>query len=480
MNKTWAKWLLAALSEASYEEGDSLIVGVSGGPDSLALLHRLRDLLGPDVLRVAHLDHGIRPSSADEAAYVADLARSWEIPSYSKRVDVPELARRRAWSLEEAARNARYEFMAEVAQQVGAEIVAVGHNADDQAETILLHFLRGSGLSGLRGMLPLSPFPGMPGLKLLRPFLHQSRAEIEAYCQQYDLQPLEDESNRDPAYLRNRVRHQLLPELIAYNPQIKNQLLQLAAIATAEDELVSGLFEETWPELISSSGPGWLSLDRGRFRELPAALQRRAIRHAVETLYPDVTDLAFKTVEQAIELANRRESGTESILPGGLALLIDYEILLFAWEPDEVPVNLPQMPAQFTEEALQLPVPGQVALANGWVISARIIERERGEDYVQSDPWTAVIDLAHSEKLYVRSRRAGERMQPLGMDGRSSSLQDLMVNRKLPSRLRDGWPLVASHEHIVWFVGHVIDHRVRVSDNTSNLVCLNCMHTSGT
>ncbi|MFN2277345.1 MAG: tRNA lysidine(34) synthetase TilS [Candidatus Promineifilaceae bacterium] len=478
MNKTWAKWLLAILNKAGYEEGDCLIVAVSGGPDSLALLHRLRDLLGPAALHVAHLDHGIRPSSAQEAQYVSQLARSWGIPFTDKRVNVPELADHKGWSLEEAARNARYDFLARVAQKTGVNIVAVGHNADDQAETILLHLLRGSGLSGLRGMQPLGPFPGVPGLKLLRPFLNQSRADIEAYCREHGLQPLEDESNRDPAYLRNRIRHQLLPQLKAYNPRIKEQLVQLAAIATAEDDLVSALLDASWPELVSAREPEWMSLDRDRFRVLPTAMQRRAIRRTVELLYPDVSDLSFKTVEQALDLANRQESGTETKLPGELTLLVDYHSLLFARDTADIPTDLPQMPPHLPAgEALPLPVPGQVELANGWFLSARSIEAQSGKDYVQADPWTAAIELPRSESLFVRSRRPGERMQPMGMDGRTSSLQDIMVNRKIASRLRENWPLLVTGEHVVWLPGHIIDHRARITYNPRRLVRLTCRRT---
>jgi tRNA(Ile)-lysidine synthase len=475
MNKTWAKWLLATLSEAGYQQGDRLVVGVSGGPDSLALLHMLRGLFNGAALHATHLDHGIRPSSAGEAKFVAELAGSWGIPFLVKRVDVPDLAAHRGWSLEEAARNARYEFLAETAQEVGAQIVAVGHNSDDQAETILMHFLRGSGVTGLRGMLPVSPYPGDSKLKLLRPLLHQSSAEIEAYCQKYDLNPIEDESNRDPAYLRNQIRHQLLPELAGYNPQIKNHLVQLGEIVTAEDDVVGSLFEDIWPELIVQTGPGWLSLDRGRFRNLPLALQRRAVRRAVETLYPDVSDLAFKTVEQVLKLALKQDSGMEARLSGDLTMLVDYETLLFARKSAEIPLDLPQM---LTKEAVQLLVPGQVRLGDGWILAAELVETAAADSHRQQDPWTAVIDLPLGESLFVRPRKPGERMQPLGMDGRSASLQDIMVNRKIAGRLREKWPLVASDEHVVWLTGHIIDHRVRISDKSQRVIRLTCKRKS--
>jgi tRNA(Ile)-lysidine synthase len=471
MKKSWEKWLKSTLNTAGYEEGDILVLGVSGGADSLALLHWLGEILGPDVLHVAHLDHGIRPASHDDAKFVAGLAESWRIPFSGKQVNVPELATLRGWSLEEAARNARYDFLAEVARSTGASIVVVGHNADDQAETVLLHLLRGSGLSGLRGMQVLSPFPSAPELKLLRPLLQHSRADIEAYCHKHALFPLVDETNTDPTYLRNRIRHQLLPDLATYNLQIKNHLQQLAAIATAEDEFVGTLFDDLWPELLFQAGSGWLLLNRHKFRALPTALQRRAVRRAVYSLEPAVSNLSFKAVEQAVELAIRRESGTETRLLAAVTMLVDYETLLFARDTADRQVGLPQT---VFEEAVELPIPGRVELANGWVISAEPINRDQWETIPEPDPWLVAIQLPQQESLYVRPRMLGERMQPLGMDGRSSSLQDIMVNRKLAARLREKWPLVITKEHVVWLPGHIIDRRARITDNSRRLIRLTC------
>lgn len=471
MQKKRANALKSMLFEAGYEEGDSLVVGVSGGPDSLALLHQLQSVLDRGALRVAHLDHGIRQQSAGDAQFVADLVREWELSFSGKRMDVPELASRQGWSLEEAAREARYEFLAEVAHAAGARVVAVGHTSDDQAETVLLHFLRGSGLTGLRGMLPVSPFPGDGDLKLIRPLLYTGRIEIESYCDRHDLKPIVDESNTDPTYLRNRIRRYLLPELAGYNPRIKNRLVQLATIASAEEELVSALLEEVWPELVVRIGTGWLCLNRRRFQDLPLALQRRAIRRAVRTISPDINDLSFKTVEQALDIAGRKESGIETMLPEGLTMLADYDTLLFSSASAGLQAGLPQL---LKDDPLLLPVPGQIVLANDWKITAQPVEQIPDPITPELDPWQAFLDLRDQDILYVRTRQPGERMQPLGMDGHSSSLQDIMVNRKMASRLREQWPLVATNKHVVWLTGHIIDQRVKVSDNSRRIVRLKC------
>ena len=223
----------ATLQDIGYAVDRPLVVGVSGGPDSLALLHILQQQ-GSELLIVAHLDHGLRADSKTDAADLAELVGSWGLPFHGRRVDVAALAESRGWSVEEAGRNARYLFLAEVARLAHTDQIAVGHNADDQAETILLHLLRGSGLGGLRGMSPAGSVPGAPEMTLLRPLLTITRAEIEAYCARHGLQPALDHSNLDTTYLRNRLRHELLPQLASHNLQIARHLRQMGLIAGAK------------------------------------------------------------------------------------------------------------------------------------------------------------------------------------------------------------------------------------------------------
>ena len=229
----------ALQSAPVFEMGAPLVVGVSGGADSLCLLHALHALraLAPELglrLHVAHLDHGLRATSAADAAWVRALCVAWELPCTLDRCDVRALAEREGRSLEDAARQARYRFLAQVARQVGARAVAVGHTADDQAETVLLHLIRGTGLEGLAGMAPDAAWPlpdeqGTDGLRLLRPLLALTRADTEAYCAAVGLTPRQDESNRDLAYARNRVRLELLPLLRELNPGITATLGRTAA-----------------------------------------------------------------------------------------------------------------------------------------------------------------------------------------------------------------------------------------------------------
>jgi len=252
--------LAGALQQASQISGlawpaETLVVGVSGGPDSAALLHALRQLLPPTALIVAHFDHGLRPGSAGEAEQVAMMAGGLRFRA--GRADVAAQARAGRLSLEEAGRVARYDFLAGVARAERAKAVAVGHNADDQAETILMHVLRGSGTAGLRGMTTATPLPGHADLWLWRPLLAITRQEIEAYCREHQLAVINDPTNSDQTYLRNRLRHDLLPALERANPRLRDRLREMAQVVAADEELAVA---ETGHTGARAALPGGLTL----------------------------------------------------------------------------------------------------------------------------------------------------------------------------------------------------------------------------
>src|SRR5947209_6731228 len=233
-------------------ESGTIIVAVSGGADSLCLLHVLNRLCGsgpearyPAVrLHVAHLNHKLRgEASYHDAAFIAQLADSWGLPVTIGEIDVPALARQEGRSLEDAARTARYRFLREVA---AGRRIAVAHHADDQVETLLLHWLRGGGLAGMLGMQPCQQ-------DIIRPLLATSRAEILAYCQQYNLHPLQDASNTDARFLRNRIRHELLPLLESMNPGIRSTLLRNAEVVRADAEWIEAQVDSAWPAVVVST-----------------------------------------------------------------------------------------------------------------------------------------------------------------------------------------------------------------------------------
>ena len=452
-----------------------LIIGVSGGVDSIALLHILKTIYQPNQLIVAHLDHQLRSSSAKDAQFVQEIAASWHIPCDVKKIDVAQLAGEQSLSLEEAGRLARYEYFGQLALREGARAVLVAHHADDQAETVLMHLLRGTGLSGLRGMLSVAPLLGADDCLLIRPFLHTTRAEIETYCQEHDLQHIQDASNNDTRFLRNRVRHELLPILADYSPQIFTRLQQLATTVAADYELLEMVTEESWTAVLHSHTPETIQLKLADWLTLPLALRRRTLRKAVQILNSSVGDIGLQTIEQAREVIEKKHTGAQAFLPGGLLLIMGYHLVTITANPHFVLTDLPQL---LDEQPATLPVPGIVPLANGWQMTASFEENINWQQIqINQDAWTAYIDVGETSELIVRGRLAGDRFQPLGMKGQTVKLKELMINRKIPAQFRKRWPLIVHQDQIVWVTGHHLAETVQVKPETSRVVKLQCQIT---
>lgn len=471
--------------------GEPVIVGVSGGPDSLCLLHVLRRLAGDYglTLHVAHLNHRIRGAEANaDAAFVADLAAEWGLPCTVAVRDVPALARRHKLAIEEAARQARYTFLAQVAGQVGARTVAVGHNADDQAETVLMHFLRGAGLAGLRGMLPQTPLSGYRLLEigvgrrllLVRPLLETPRAEIEAYCAEHGLRHRFDRSNLDTTYFRNRLRHELIPYLETYRSNVREVIRRTARVAADDYALLREVLEDAWAGVTQATDDQAVVFDLAGWRALPLSLQRATLREAVHRLRRNLRNINFCHIEDAATVAREKRTGAVASLPQGLRLTVGYETLTVAkgdYRP--LPLDWPALLA----ESLPLALPGRTLLPGpaGWQVEAQWLSPdELPPDWaINPDPWQAFLDAGVvGEGLALRRRRPGDRFQPQSMGGRSKSLSDFLINVKVPAAWRDWVPLVVSDDGcILWVAGWRLDERARVTPETRRVLRLRFART---
>jgi tRNA(Ile)-lysidine synthase len=391
-------------------------------------------------------------------------------------VDVAALARHVNLTVEEGGRRARYAFFQRLAAGLDANAVAVAHNADDQVETVLHHFIRGSGLAGLRGMAPITRLAPTEKrrtpLLILRPLLDVPRTTILDYAAAHDLEPLHDPSNEELVYTRNRIRHELLPMLEQFNPAIREQVRQNAAIIASDDSYLAEQATAAWSRLVREEGEGWLSVELAGWRALPLALQRRTLRLALSRLLGSLRDAGFRTIEQARQLAADGEVGAQAVLPDGLTLTVGYESWLLALPNVSPPTDLPQLPG---DRPLPLPVPGSLILDNGWEILAERLD-VRPEELAATDRWTAHFDAGQLEdrQLWVRPRQPGERFQPLGMDGRHARVKEVMINNHLAARLRRRWPIVATDEHLLWLVGHQLDRRAAVTPETTAIIRMRC------
>ncbi len=467
--------------------GERLVVGVSGGPDSLCLLHVLLQL-APDHdlhLHVAHLDHRLRGSeSAADAEFVARIAGEWGLPATIEACDVRAHARRHRLAIEEAARQCRYGFLARVCQETGATKAAVGHNADDQVETVVMHWLRGSGLAGLRGMLPVSPWPSQiiedltelsetgqvsQGLLLLRPLLEVPRSAIEAYCREHGLKPRFDRSNLDQTYYRNRLRHELIPLLETYNPGIREVLRRTAEVIAADYELLREIGQQAWAETVREAD-GAFVFDLERWSQLPLSLQRHLLREAIRRLRRRLRNINWVHIENALEVVNEKPAGSAATLPQGLMLFKSYDHFTVGEAPIE-----PDLPL-LTVDQVPLTVPGVTPLPGSpWRLVAEVLPRGAtpSAEELGRDRWEALLDFERAgADLVARRRRPGDRFQPLGMGGRYKRLNEFMINAKIPRNVRDRLPIIASPTLIVWVAGWRPDERVRVTEATRQVLCL--------
>ena len=446
----------------------TIVVAVSGGPDSMALLHALAQEAERARLKlwVAHLNHLLRGLEATaDATLVRKSAETLGLPYTFGIYDVAAIHRREGGSLEAVARRVRYRFLARVALKVGADRVAVGHTADDQAETVLLRLLRGTGVTGLAGMAPDAPLPFAPNgsnLRVVRPLLGVTRAQVEAYCAEQGLQPRYDSSNDAPEYTRNRVRHEVLPLLRTINPSVSDALNRLAAHARSDDDLLTTLTDAAWPNVVVAENKGLVELSATALKAQHPAMQTRLVRRALLLARGSNQDSDTNETDAIIGLL--AGSGTVSVqLAGGLVAQRSYDRLLLtlAHDPD-----IEEQCGHALGGPVELQVPGEAVLP-GWHITARLVPA--GMD-VPDDVFQARLDpVAVGERLTVRAWSPGDRIQPLGMTGHRK-LQDVFVDAKVPAPCRDRIPVIAGPQGIVWVAGHVIGHPYRVRPETGNTV----------
>jgi tRNA(Ile)-lysidine synthetase-like protein len=464
--------------------GDTVVVGVSGGVDSLCLLALLCELAPAYgvTLHVGHLNHLLRPEAAGEAITVRSLCEHWSLPCSVGALDVRSLASTEKLTLEEAARLGRYRYLGGLARQVGATSVAVGHHADDQAETVVMHLLRGAGLAGLRGMRPLALLdegqsdrdqeaPGASHrIRLIRPLLSITRAQLEAYASERGFAPAIDALNNDRRYLRNRVRHELLPVLQTYNPQIRASLCRTAEALAGDFELLQSAVEEAWDRTVRQSDSARVVFHRRRLWAETQASQRALIRQGVQVLRGSTKELSWKQVAGAVEIVRNGSVGAQAEMPGGLVLTMGYDDVVLArgiapWTA----ASLPRIQCELT-----LTVPGAQTLPDSeWRVVSELLSRSSPPvDYRQRvGPYHAWLDADRLEgPVRMRPRRSGDLLRPVGMGG-SQTVKELMINCKVPAHERSTVPiLVSGRDELVWVAGLRIDGRFTVGEETTHVL----------
>jgi tRNA(Ile)-lysidine synthase len=430
--------LVAAVDEALTglglgSAGEVLVVALSGGADSVALTDALAGLRARRGFRLlaAHLDHGLRPDSPEDAAFCIDLAGRLDVPIRVGQADVRGRARAEKGGIEEAARRERYAFLRSIRREEGARVIALAHTRDDQAETLLLRLLRGAGTTGLSAMRARRG-------DLVRPLLGVSREEVLRHLAERGLAWREDPSNADPAFLRNRVRHELLPYLESrFNPKIRETLARTAAVLADEDRLVAARADKLAAAALRPDRDG-IVLSRTLLNAAPRALARRVVRRALEGA-GGLRGVSAGHVERLLTLlASKAPSGRRLPLPGGRVALFRF---------DEVRVGPRTSPP--TPFAYPLDVPGRVDLPDG-----RALEAET--DAAVSNEETARVAAPAGEPLLVRTRQPGDRVF---RRGREVSLKRFLMEQRVPADERGRLPLVAAGSRVLWVGGQPAEGR---------------------
>ncbi len=446
--------LRRALAQAPFSASPvRLLVAVSGGPDSMALLHGLAGLSCRYSLHlhVAHLDHALRGDAAEsDSRFVQDASSRLDLPCTADRRDVSAYQKRhRISSWEMAAREVRYHFLSEVASQEDCRAVALGHTADDQAETVLMNLLRGAGLHGLRGMEPVSQWRGPRRLDpvqsleavLFRPLLSLRRADTMAYCSQLDIPYRQDATNRSDEFTRPRIRHELLPNLHRYNPRATQSLLRASRSAALAVEYLEGQADAVWGQVASVEDDS-VALDALALGALHAAVTIVLLRRAFSVVAGGAQGL---TEDHLLTMARLSQSGSPSSLdlPGGLTFRIQQGRAVLG-----PAVKCPAAPPLVGQHPVILP---GVSSLPGWRVTAEMIPRPA--TLKTTDPFQALFDFDRlGSHPVVRGRGEGDRFWPLGMPV-ETRLKDFFINQKVPSNRRDAVPLLVADRGIIWVVG---------------------------
>ena len=457
------------------KENDSVLVGVSGGADSVALIHILNEIAHFFSLKlgVAHLNHSLRGNESDnDASFVASVADKLHLPCFIEKKDVIKYKTENGLSLEEAGRRVRYAFFEDIAQSKGYNRIALGHTCDDNAELVLMYLIRGSGPLGLSGIPPVRPVLEYD-LSIIRPLIKTSRKEIIDYISEKNLSYVTDKSNLDEKYLRNRIRHRLIPELKAgYNLKIVETLNRLASVVRSEEEWMENelksifnkntLFKENNRIVFSVSG----------MNALHPAVKRRAARSAIAGVKGDLRRISYSHIELVLAQLEGNSEKWSLDLPDRIRVSKTGGNLVISKEENALRSIISKHGIRDQDHyEYVINEPGRVyAEKEGFKVVFSEIKNVTLEYIRQSGPGVAFFDMDKINfPLVLRNRLPGDRFTPLGMTG-SKKVSKYLINKKVPGESRLKLPVMLSNCKIIWLAGYVIDDSVKVTLNTRKIL----------
>ncbi|MCQ1530581.1 tRNA lysidine(34) synthetase TilS [Lutispora saccharofermentans] len=440
---------------------DSVVVGLSGGPDSLCLLHVLLGLRESWGLKIyaAHLNHQFRGKDADDdAQYVKDICKEWDVEVFVQVFNVSAYAKERGLSSEEAGREIRYKLFSDVAEQVKAGKIAVAHNMNDNAETVLMNLFRGSGIEGLKGI------EASRG-EIIRPLINVSRDEIEAYCEEKGLKPRIDKTNLEPIYGRNKIRLELIPYIEKnFNASIMSTLHRLSDIVAIENDFLHKEAKITFLE-IAITGENSIEYNINKLSNIHPALMRRVIRIGIEELLGSLKGIEYKNIEGVVDLLGK-STGAAVILPNNIKAYISYDKLILKFDRDN----------ESYKYYLKLENDADnIAEFLDFTISLRSIDASQIADLKKDNKHKAYIDKAKiKQELVLRNRLEGDVFSPIGLKG-TKKLKEYFIDEKIPKEERDNIFLIADGKEVVWILGKRLSDKYKITKNTKEAIMINMM-----
>jgi len=433
------------------QKGDSVLVGLSGGPDSVALLRLFADMRDRFRLKLAaaHLDHAIRANSAGDREFCRDLCRGLKVKFYSRKVDIGKLAKKKKANVEETGRQARYDYFNSLCVKYGYKKIATGHTMDDNAETVLFNLIRGSGLRGLTG---ISPGRG----KIIRPLVEARKSELVKWLKENKIKYRIDPTNRSIKYSRNRIRNRIIPEMEKLNPEIVKSLSRFSRIMSGDVELIERVGVLFYEMALVEDGKSKIVLDLRKLQGYDESLVKRVVAEAYCRLSGVKKSPSFELLSRANETIGGK-SGRRSPLGKGIWV-----------EKSQNRVSVSKTPGPKVVKTT-LVIPG-VTILKGCDVELQSEILQKAEiRFLKTKPSVAFLDNSKANKPEVRFWKRGDRIRPFGMKG-TRLLSDLFTDKKVPSFERSNIPLVISNGKIAWVAGVIISDEFKVEEDTEEIL----------
>lgn len=443
--------------------GERVVVAVSGGPDSIALL-KVLEVLSHEyglTLIAAHLNHGLREEADREEQFVHKLCNEMEIKFESKKVDINYLRKKSGKCIEDISRDIRYQFLDEVAKRHDAQKIAVGHHLNDQIETVFMNFIRGSGPDGLKGMAPVRDS------MYIRPLLGVKRKQILSFLESHKILFMTDASNMENIYLRNRIRHLLIPHIKAqYNPNLDISLANMAEIMRMENDYLEKDTDTAISKVMFGSIEDEIRINIPELMQYHEAIQRRIVKEILQKLTPDQKGIEYDHIKAVVELAYRNHPNAHLNLPFGIVARREYDFLIVAQEGKSLKNTAYE---QFNSLYYTITIPGIVNIVE--------IGRTMKFDFVDSVVWsdTNMPNIVYMDydtiigPLIIRTIKPGDRIKPFGMKG-TKKIKSYFIDEKIPMRRRKMIPLLSDEESVLWIVGMRMSEHVRITKKTINIL----------